>query len=123
MNFINEKINGENIAIQPVYKVRNIFYLTCTIIPNVFIQGETVMVFKNIVSPKYIIQNYPVLMELIDGSEFDLTLDVLDLFILWMIYEKSNTMKSPFKAYIRSFKKESSIPFSVDQNGKIILLQ
>ena len=80
------------------------------------------MVFKNIVSPKYIIQNYPVLMELIDGSEFDLTLDVLDLFILWMIYEKSNTMKSPFKAYIRSFKKESSIPFSVDQNGKIILV-
>ena len=80
------------------------------------------MIFKNIISPKYIIQNYPVLMELIDGSEFDLTLDVLDLFILWMIYEKSNTMKSPFKAYIRSFKKESSIPFSVDQNGKIILV-
>ena len=96
--------------------------MVCTLILKIFIQGETVMVFKNIVSPKYIIQNYPVLMELIDGSEFDLTLDVLDLFILWMIYEKSNTMKSPFKAYIRSFKKESSIPFSVDQNGKIISL-
>ena len=65
-----------------------------TFILNVFLQGETVMVFKNIVSPKYIIQNYPVLMELIDGSEFDLTLDVLDLFILWMIYEKSNTMNA-----------------------------
>ena len=117
MNFINEKINGENIAIQPVYKVRHNFNAN----PKKIIQGETVMVFKNIVSPKYIIQNYPVLMELIDGSEFDLTLDVLDLFILWMIYEKSNTMKSPFKAYIRSFKKESSIPFSVDQNGNIII--
>ena len=81
-------------------------------------QGETVIVFKNIVSPKFIIQNYPVLMELIDGSEFDVTLDVLDLFILWMVYEKSNVKKSPFKTYIKSFSKESSIPFSVGQNGK-----
>ena len=76
------------------------------------------MIFKNIISPKYIIQNYPVLMELIDGSKFDVTLDVLDLFILWMVYEKSNPKKSLFKAYIKSFSKESSIPFSVGQNGK-----
>ena len=59
-------------------------------------------------------------MELIDGSEFDVTLDVLDLFILLMVYEKSNVKKSPFKTYIKSFSKESSIPFSVSQNGKLI---
>ena len=60
-------------------------------------------------------------MKLIDGSEFDVTLDVLDLFILWMVYEKSNVKKSPFKTYIKSFSKESSIPFSVGQNGKFSL--